>query len=235
MKYLRALLISILVLGGSSAPAAMAYVEFSIGSPLQWQATIERESGLETEGFYLNPSVSFHYFFPELNLDLDNPLAAPLTIEFGNPYWAIFDDGANAYFPQVANGGGSLTYDLDWTIKEWDLTLDIILSESWHGTFTSAGKINQPGNTHLVMHYDGFQPQPFIDPYDISEFYAGPLDILILDHGITVPEPPTLALLLAGLLALITWRWRWQQRVPVMSCTGRKQRLPKSGFQCKQG
>jgi len=86
MKYLRALLISILVLGGSSAPVAMAYIEFAIGSPLQWQSTIERESGLETSGTYLNPSVSFRYFLPELNLDLENPLAAPLTIEFGDPY-----------------------------------------------------------------------------------------------------------------------------------------------------
>lgn len=207
LKYVRALLISTLVLAGSSAPAAMAYVEFLIASPLEWQSTIDRESGFETQGFYMNPSVSFLYFFPELNLDLDNPLTAPLTIEFGDPYWAIFDDGANAYFPQVANGGGSLTYDLDWTIKEWDLTVDIILSESWYGTFTSVGQINQPGNTHLVMNYDGFQPRPFFEPYDISESYTGPVDIWIRDHGITVPEPQTFTLLLSG-LTLLLWSRR---------------------------
>jgi len=117
------------------------------------------------------------------------------------------DDGTNTYFPQVANGGGSLTYDLDWTLKEWDVTVDIILSESWYGTFTSAGHINQPGDAHLVMHYDGFQPRPFIEPYDISEFYTGLVDIIILGNGITVPEPPTLPLLLSG-LTLLLWSRR---------------------------
>lgn len=212
LKYVRALLISTLVLAGSSAPAAMAYVEFLIASPLQWQSTIEREFGFEAQGFYMNPSVSFLYFFPELNLDLDNPLTAPLTIEFGDPDGTIFDDGANAYFPQVVNGSGSLTYDLDWSIKEWDLTVDIILSESWYGTFTSAGQMDQLGNAHLVMNYDGFQPRPYIEPYDISEFYTGPTEgFLLLDHGLTVPEPQTLPLLLSG-LSLLLWSRRHGKR-----------------------
>lgn len=211
MKYLRALLVSIVVWGGASAPAAMAYVEFAVPAGFQWQSTIERESGFETWGLYLNPGVSFRYFFPELNLDLEKPLAAPLTIEFGDPDWAIFDDGFNAYFPQVANGTGSVTYDLDWTIKDWDLTVDIILSDVWYGTLTAGGQISHMGNAQLVMHYDGFQPRPYIEPYDISEFYIGVVDgFFITDYGITVPEPQELPLLLAGLLGLIAWRRRRQ-------------------------
>ena len=213
MKYLRALLISIVILGGTSAPAAMAYVEFLVASGFQWQSTVERESGFETWGFQMNPSVSFLYYFPELNLDLEKPLAAPLTIEFGDPDWAVFDDGSNTYYPQVANGRGSLTYDLDWTIKDWDLTVDIILSESWYGTLTGSGQISHMGNARLVMHYDGFQPRPYIDPYDISEFYVGLVDgFWIMNHGTTVPEPQAYLLLLTGLLALVAWRQRFHRQ-----------------------
>lgn len=212
MKYLRALLVSIVVWGGASAPAAIAYVEFLVPSAFQWQSTIERESGFETWGFFMNPSISFRYHLPDVNIDPEKPLAAPLTIEFGNPDWAIFDDGFNSYYPRVANGRGSVTYDLDWTIKEWDLTVDIILADNWYGTLTSnAGQISHMGNAGLVMHYDGFQPRPYIDPYDISEFYVGLVDgFWIMDYGITVPEPQELPLLLAGLLGLLAWRRRRQ-------------------------
>ncbi len=203
MKYLQALFISLVIACSSYTPSVMAYVEFMVPSALKWQSTIERESGFETFGLYMDPSVTFGYFLPELNINPDQPLAEPLTILFGDPVWAIFDDGANTYYPQVANGTGYVTYDLDWTVKEWFLTVDLAISEVWYGTFTGSGQLAHPDSAQLVMHYDDFRSRPFFEPIDISGYYAGIADsIWIMDYGITVPESGPLILLLLGLLPL---------------------------------
>jgi len=210
MKYLRALLMSIIAFGGSSAPAALAYIEMLVPSGFTWERTIDRNTGEDTFGLFLNPSVSIGYSFPDLNLDLEQPLAAPLTLSLDNPDWVNFYDGINTdYLIQVANGRGSVTYDTDWNITDWSITMDLIVSESWYGTLNAAGNIGHYGNAQLVMNYDNFQPRHFIEPYDITEFYTGFVDgFWLTDRDTSVSEPQVLPLLLAGLLALTTWRRR---------------------------
>ena len=210
MKYLRALAILVGVVGGSIAPAAMAYIEIFIPSAFTWEKTVDRETGEDTFGPFLNPSISISYSFPDLNLDVEKPLAAPLTLALENPDWVnLYDGSNNDYRAQAVNAYGSVTYDVDWGIKAWNLTMDLIISDSWYGNFSTAGSLGDYGNAQLVLHYDDFQPRHFIEPYDISEFYTGFIDgFWITKHDTTVSEPQALPFLLPGLLALIVWRRR---------------------------
>lgn len=210
MKYLRALVILIGVAGAGIAPAAMAYIEILAPSAFTWDRTVDRETGEDTFGLFLNPSVSIHYSFPDLTLDLENPLAAPLTLALDNPDWVNFYDGINTdYRARVVNAQGSVTYDVDLSIKDWNLTMDLILSESWYGNFSASGTLGNYGNAQLVLNYDDFQPRHFIEPYDITEFYSGFIDgFWITARDTSLPEPQILSLLLPGLLALIAWRRR---------------------------
>lgn len=213
MKYLRALVI--LIAGAGFAPAAMAYIEILAPSAFTWERTVDRETGEDTFGLFLNPSVSIHYSFPDLTLDLENPLAAPLTLALDNPDWVNFYDGINTdYRAQVVNAQGSVTYDVDLSIKDWNLTMDLILSESWYGNFSASGTLGSYANAQLVLNYDDFQPRHFIEPYDITEFYSGFLDgFWITARDTSLPEPGILGILMSG-LAVLFWTHRSNRRLP---------------------
>jgi hypothetical protein len=200
-------LISALMFGAGYTPMAMAYADIWLGTVLRWEKSVYSETGEDTKGYgpFVDPSISFIFDFPDLNINFGKPLAQPLIISLAQPAQAIFYDHHNEYRPRWADVQGSVTYHGYWDILDWNFSANLFISDGWYGTFTSFGGYGKPSESIMELHFDNYQPRPFAEPVDITEFSRGGLEIYLSDRGVTmpVPESPPLLLLISGLLPLV--------------------------------
>lgn len=218
MKYLR-LFIVFLTLGGMGyAPVAMAYADMWLGNSLLWEKTVYADTGENAngDGPTFNTSIAFMFDFPNLNIDMEQPLASPWTLSLTQPTSAIFYNYHTMYDVSWANVEGYVTYESDWQIREWNFRADMFMTDSLYGTFTSFGTREGAGDGYhflsesvMKLHFDDYQPRWFVEPFDIIEYSRNyGLEIYLTDRGITapVPESPSLFLLLSSLILLLARR-----------------------------
>jgi len=211
MNYLRALVIFISLCGMAHAPLVMAHAEIWLGNAMQWEKTVYADTGESTYGYgpMFNTSVSFSFDYPELNIDMEQPLASSLTLSLSQPSRAIFYDQSLDYEATWANVQGYVTYESDWSIREWNFSADMFMRDSLYGTFTSVGSGFGPSESVMKLHIDNYQPRWFVEPVDIIEYSATyGLEIMLNDLGdtVAVPESSPLILLMFGLTMLMARR-----------------------------
>jgi hypothetical protein len=170
--------------------------ELSLGADVEIDVVV---SGLEAE----SPGEIVSAF--DLFVDYDPMLLAPMAIEFGNLLGGPFDSFQDPFLP------GSLgLFSMPGIVNfsELSLLFDDVLGALQPDSFTLATLTF--ATLDIGLSALGFAPHPFLGvAADVKGRDAAilPLDlagalVAVLARPVRVPEPPTLALLGAGLLLL---------------------------------